>query len=163
MRSFVIYLIFIISLIYSAAISVCFAKDTLRFIETTGRSVIEDDETIDISRRRALEEALYLAALHGGAKINGFSAVNTDTSIQENLVVQPSSQILDYTIISEEKTDTHFMIKIRSAVGQLKVKSCKNKGLKSLSIYKPIINVDPSAPYWTNSLADELTKVSLAL
>ena len=158
MRSLVIHLVFIISLIYSAAISVAFAKDTLRFIETTGRAVIEDDETIDISRRRALEEALYLAALHGGAKINGFSAVNTDTSIQENLVVQPSSQILDYTIISEEKTDTHFMIKIRSAVGQLKVKSCKNKGLKSLSIYKPIINIDPSAPFWTNSLADELIK-----
>ena len=157
MRSLAIYLIFIVSLIYCTAISAAFAKDTLRFIETTGRAVIEDDETIDISRRRALEDALYLAALHGGAKINGFSAVNTDTSIQENLVVQPSSQILDYTIISEKKTDTHFMIKIRSAVGQLKVKSCKNKGLKSLSIYKPIINLDPSAPFWANSLADELT------
>ena len=78
------HLVFTISLIYSVAISVAFSKDTLRFIETTGRAVIEDDETIDISRRRALEEALYLAALHGGARINGFSAVNTDTSIQEN-------------------------------------------------------------------------------
>ena len=54
MRSLVIYLVFIISLIYYAAISVAFAKDTLRFIETTGRAVIEDHETIDISRRRAL-------------------------------------------------------------------------------------------------------------
>ena len=72
MRSLVIHLVFIISLIYSAAISVAFSKDTLRFIETTGRSVIEDDKTVDISRRRELEEALYLAALHGGAKINGF-------------------------------------------------------------------------------------------
>ena len=89
-----------------------FAKDTLRFIETTGRAVIENNETIDTSRRRALEDALYLAALHGGAKINGFSTVNTDTSIQENLVVQPASQILDYTIISEKRTDTHFTIKI---------------------------------------------------
>ncbi len=157
MRSLVICLVFIGSFISYGTISVAFAKDTLRFIETTGRAVIEDDETIDISRRRALEDALYLAALHGGAKINGFSAVNTDTSIQENLVVQPSSQILDYTIISEKKTDSHFMIKIRSAVGKLKVKSCKNKGLKSLSIYKPIINVDPSAPFWANTLADELT------
>ena len=94
MRSLVIYSVFIVSLIYSALISVAHAKDTLRFIETTGRAVIEDDETIDISRRRALEEALYLAALHGGAKINGFSAVNTDTSIQENLVVQLHNQVL---------------------------------------------------------------------
>ena len=99
MRSLVFYFIFILAAILSAVLSKAFAKDTLKFTETTGRAVIENDETIDTSRRRALEDALYLAALHGGAKINGFSAVNTDTSIQENLVIQPASQILDYTII----------------------------------------------------------------
>ena len=156
MRSLVFYLIFTLAAIFSVVLSKAFAKDTLRFIETTGRAIIENDETIDSSRRRALEDALYLAALHGGAKINGFSAVNTDTSIQENLVVQPSSQILDYTILSEDKSDTHFVIKIRSAVGQLKSKGCESKALKSLSIYKPTIEIDPSAPYWVHSLADEL-------
>ena len=156
MRSLVFYLIFTLAAIFSVVLSKAFAEDTLRFIETTGRAIIQNDETIDSSRRRALEDALYLAALHGGAKINGFSAVNTDTSIQENLVVQPSSQILDYTILSEDKTDTHFVIKIRSAVGQLKSKGCQSKALKSLSIYKPTIEIDPSAPYWVNLLADEL-------
>ena len=146
MRSLIFYSIFIVAAISSAVISMAFAKDTLRFIETTGRAVIENNETIDTSRRRALEDALYLAALHGGAKINGFSTVNTDTSIQENLVVQPASQILDYTIISEKRTDTHFTVKIQSAVGELKNKGCKNKGLKSLSIYKPIINVHTARP-----------------
>ena len=156
MRSLVFYLIFTLAAIFSVVLSKAFAEDTLSFIETTGRAIIQNDETIDSSRRRALEDALYLAALHGGAKINGFSAVNTDTSIQENLVVQPSSQILDYTILSEDKTDTHFVIKIRSAVGQLKSKGCQSKALKSLSIYKPTIEIDPSAPYWVNLLADEL-------
>ena len=156
MRSIFFYSVFIIAAIFSVVISKAFAKDPVRFIETTGRAVIEDDEMIDISRRRALEDALYLAALHGGAKINGYSAVSTDTSIQENLVIQPASKILDYTIISEERADTHFIVKIRSAVGQLRKKECDNKGLKSLSVYKPVINVDPSAPFWVNSLADEL-------
>ena len=156
MRSIFFYLLFIIAAIFSVVISKAFAKDPVRFIETTGRAVIEDDEMIDISRRRALEDALYLAALHGGAKINGYSAVSTDTSIQENLVIQPASKILDYTIISEERADMHFIVKIRSAVGQLRKKECDNKGLKSLSVYKPVINVDPSAPFWVNSLADEL-------
>ena len=156
MRSLVFYLIFTLAAIFSAVLSKAFAEDTLRFIETTGRAIIQNDETIDSSRRRALEDALYLAALHGGAKINGFSAVSTDTSIQENLVVQPSSQILDYTILSEDKSDTHFVIKIRSAVGLLKSKGCESKALKSLSIYKPTIEIDPSAPYWVNLLADEL-------
>ena len=156
MRSIFFYSVFIIAAIFSVVISKAFAKDPVRFIETTGRAVIEDDEMIDISRRRALEDALYLAALHGGAKINGYSAVSTDTSIQENLVIQPASKILDYTIISEERADMHFIVKIRSAVGQLRKKECDNKGLKSLSVYKPVINVDPSAPFWVNSLADEL-------
>ena len=157
MRSIFFYSVFILAAIFSVVISKAFAKDPVRFIETTGRAVIEDDEMIDISRRRALEDALYLAALHGGAKINGYSAVSTDTSIQENLVIQPASKILDYTIISEERADMHFIVKIRSAVGQLRKKECDNKGLKSLSVYKPVINVDPSAPFWVNSLADELT------
>jgi len=162
MKSLVFYLIFTLAAIFSVVLSKAFAEDTLRFIETTGRAIIQNDETIDSSRRRALEDALYLAALHGGAKINGFSAVNTDTSIQENLVVQPSSQILDYTILSEDKSDTHFVIKIRSAVGQLKSKGCESKALKSLSIYKPTIEIDPSAPYWVNLLADELINGVLA-
>ena len=157
MRSIFLYSVFIIAAIFSVVISKAFAKDPVRFIETTGRAVIEDDKMIDISRRRALEDALYLAALHGGAKINGYSAVSTDTSIQENLVIQPASKILDYTIISEERADMHFIVKIRSAVGQLRKKECDNKGQKSLSVYKPVINVDPSAPFWVNSLADELT------
>ena len=157
MKSLVFYYVFILSLVFASGLTKTYAKDTLKFIETTGRAVIENDERINDARRRALEDALYLAALHGGAKINGFSAVNTDTSIQENLVVQPASQILDYTIISEQKTDTHFIIKIRSAVGQLKEKGCKNKGFKSLSVYKPNINIDPSSPFWVSSLADELS------
>ena len=157
MKSLVFYCTFILSVSFSAGITKIYAKDTLRFIETTGRAVIETNETIDSSRRRALEDALYLAALHGGAKINGFSAVNTDTSIQENLVVQPASQILDYTIISEQKTDTHLTIKIRSAVGQLREKGCKGKGLRSLSVYKPNISIDPTSPFWVGSLADELS------
>ena len=162
MRSIFFYSVFIIAAIFSVVISKAFAKDPVRFIETTGRAVIEDDEMIDISRRRALEDALYLAALHGGAKINGYSAVSTDTSIQENLVIQPASKILDYTIISEERDDMHFIVKIRSAVGQLRKKECDNKGLKSLSVYKPVINVDPSAPFWVNSLAYELTNEIMA-
>ncbi len=162
MRSIFFYSVFILAAIFSVVISKAFAKDTVRFIETTGRAVIEDNEMIDTSRRRALEDALYLAALHGGAKINGYSAVSTDTSIQENLVIQPASKILDYTIISEERADTHFIVKIRSAVGQLRKKECDNKGLKSLSVYKPAINVDPSAPFWVNSLANELTNEIMA-
>ena len=156
MRLFFLYSIFTVAVSCFCFFDKAFAKDTIKFIETTGRAVIDENEALDATRRRALEDAFYLAALHGGAKINGFSAVNTDTTIQENLVVQPTSQILDYTILSEEKTATHFVIKVRTAIGQLKGKNCESRGLKSLSIYKPKINIDPSAPFWVYSLAEEL-------
>mgnify|MGYP000353503374 FL=1 len=73
-------------------------------------------------------------------------------------MVQPDSYILDYNIISEDQTDTHFIIKIRAAVGNLKSDSCENQGLKSISVYKPIISIHPNVPYWVQPLSSELIK-----
>jgi len=157
MRSLIRYLTFLFQVSFLIYGNVALSKDTVRFIETTGRAVLDEQE-LGTSRRRALEDALYLAALHGGAKISGFSSVNTDTSIEENLVVQPDSQILDFDIISEEQTETHFVIKIRSAVGKLKNSDCENKGLKSVSVYKPEILVYPNVPYWAHSLSENLVE-----
>ena len=157
MRSLIRYLTFLFQVSFLIYGNVVLSKDTVRFIETTGRAVLDEQE-LGTSRRRALEDALYLAALHGGAKISGFSSVDTDTSIKENLVVQPDSHILDFNIISEEQTETHFVIKIRSAVGKLKNSDCENKGLKSVSVYKPEILVYPNVPYWAHSLSENLVE-----
>ena len=156
MRLFTIYIIALVQFLSLICANIVLSKDAIRFIETTGRAVLESEQDLDTPRRRALEDALYLAALHGGAKINGFSSVDTDTSIQENLVVKPDSHILDFDIISEEQTETHFIIKLRSAVGQLKRNNCENKGLKSISLYKPTVLIHPSVPYWVHSLAEKL-------
>ena len=157
MRSLIGYLTFLFQVSFLIYGNVALSKDSVRFIETTGRAVIDEQE-LGTSRRRALEDALYLAALHGGAKISGFSSVDTDTSIKENLVVQPDSQILDFNIISEEQSETHFVIKIRSAVGKLKNSGCENKGLKSVSVYKPEILIYPNVPYWAHSLSENLVE-----
>ena len=162
MRSLILYFSTFIQILLLFALNPAFSKDSVRFIETTGRAVIEDAAEVVTARRRSLEDALYLAALHGGAKINGFSSVSTDTSIQENLVVQPDSYILDYNIISEDQTDTHFIIKIRAAVGNLKSDSCENQGLKSISVYKPIISIHPNVPYWVQPLSSELIKAFMS-
>ena len=162
MRSLTLYFSTIILTLLLFALNPVFSKDSVRFIETTGRAVIEDAAEVVTARRRSLEDALYLAALHGGAKIKGFSSVSTDTSIQENLVVQPDSYILDYNIISEDQTDSHFIIKIRAAVGNLKSDSCENQGLKSISVYKPIISIHPNVPYWVQPLSSELIKAFMS-
>ena len=46
----------------------------LRYTEATGRAVIVHEDTKSEARMLALEDALYLAALQGGARIDGFSA-----------------------------------------------------------------------------------------
>ena len=99
-------------------------SNSFQFTTSTGRAAITSNVPAELARMRALEDALYLAALQGGAKINGFSAVSTDTSVQDHFVIRPSSKILDYTILSEEKTDTGVEVKIRAAVGNLPQKKC---------------------------------------
>ena len=62
----------------------------------------------------ALEDALYLAA-QGGARIDGFSAVMTDSSLEDHFVIRPASRILDYTITNEVIDDLHYQVSIRAA------------------------------------------------
>ena len=87
-------------------------NDSFQFTTATGRAVITQTVPVNIARMRALEDALYLAALQGGANINGFSAVSTDTSVQDHFVIRPSSNILDYTVLSESQTETQIELKI---------------------------------------------------
>jgi hypothetical protein len=49
------------------------AGDGLRMVTATGRAVINDQAAPHEAKNIALEDALYLAALRGGAKIDGFS------------------------------------------------------------------------------------------
>ena len=57
-----------------------------------------------VAKKRALDDALYLASLQGGAKIDGYSTVDTNTSLNENLLIRPSSSIKDFVILEKVKT-----------------------------------------------------------
>ena len=51
-----------------------------RFVEVTGRAVIQDNDKY-IAKRVALEDALYLASLKGGAMVSGYSALDGGASL----------------------------------------------------------------------------------
>ncbi len=87
-----------------------------RFVEVTGRAVIQENDKY-ISKRAALEDALYLASLKGGAMVSGFSALDGLSNLSEEVVVRPTSGILDYSIINETIADQHYEITIRALVG----------------------------------------------
>ena len=52
-----------------------------------------------------------MASLQAGAKVDGYSSVNTNTSLNENILIRPSSSIKDFVIIEEKKTLPTFQLK----------------------------------------------------
>ena len=111
----------------------------MRFTETTGRAAIIDPAMEQEARMTALEDALYLAALEGGARIDGFSAVMTDSSLEDHFVIRPASRILDYTITNEVIDDLHYEVSIRAAVGDLPEGTCLHRRDVNLTVFAPMI------------------------
>lgn len=139
-------------------------NDSFQFTTATGRAVITQTVPVNIARMRALEDALYLAALQGGANINGFSAVSTDTSVQDHFVIRPSSNILDYTVLSESQTETQIELKIRAAVGTLPERKCKSSRPLNITLYKPKTSIDMNVPAWMEIYHSKLfNKIALSL
>jgi hypothetical protein len=128
------------------------AQADLKYTEATGRAVIQDGADASEARMMALEDALYLAALQGGAKIDGFSAVNTDTSLNDFLVVRPASMIMDYTIINEMEDDTHYTVVIRAILGEKNDAGC-NRPVINATLYKPVVKIGAKVPGWASAFS----------
>ena len=129
----------------------------LRYTEATGRAVIVHEDAKAEARMLALEDALYLAALQGGARIDGFSSVSTDTSLSDHFVIRPASMIMDYTVINEVEDDTHYAVTIRAVIGEKPEHQCQRSHVNA-TIYKPIIKVNPKVPAWASAHAHMMVK-----
>ena len=128
------------------------ANSEVKFVEVTGRSVIEDNSPL-LSKNSALEDALYLAALEGGAKISGYSIVDKFSNLKEEVIVRPASGILDYTIIDEIISDQHYEVTIRALVGETEEKvGCSSRPKSRLVSFAPKIFVNQNSPAWSQNL-----------
>ena len=127
-----------------------------RFTETTGRAVIMDAAMEQEARMLALEDALYLAALEGGASINGFSAVMSDTTLEDHFVVRPASRILDYTITNEVIDGEHYEVSIRAAIGDLPRGSCLHRRAVNMTLFKPRMVLAENIPAAVAPMAVEV-------
>ena len=128
------------------------AGDGLRMVTATGRAVINDQAAQHEAKNIALEDALYLAALRGGAKINGFSSVQADTSLDDHFVVRPSSEILDYRIINEVKDDLHYEVTVEAAVGKIAEPACHDRPVAHLTMFAPTMSMARSVPGWLSTM-----------
>ncbi len=137
---------------------------SMRFTETTGRAAIIDPAMEQEARMMALEDALYLAALEGGARIDGFSAVMTDSSLEDHFVIRPASRILDYTITNEVIDDLHYQVSIRAAVGDLPQGTCLHRRDVNLTVFAPkithgkavVAEAGPMAPQVISALVEAI-------
>ena len=117
-----------------------------------GRAVIiEGDE--ETAKKRALDDALYMASLQAGAKIDGYSSVNTNTSLNENILIRPSSSIKDFVIIEDKKDSTHYSVKIRAFLVSVdETINCNTREQINLSYLRPHFNVSSSLPAYSQKL-----------
>ena len=127
------------------------ANEQLQMITATGRAVISHSDALNEAKNAALEDALYLAALSGGAKINGFSSIQADTALDDHFVVRPSSEILDYNIIDEMHDDQHYQVTVQAAVGTVESEGCQNRVVGHISMFAPSYNVTRNVPGWLST------------
>ena len=147
-----------------------FAKEEKKFkqVEATGRAVLIADD-IQVSRKRALEDALYLAALKGGADINGFSAITSNTVINDQSIVKATNRVIDFTIIKEEQDKEFLSIKISAVVGgKTSAKNCKTRPI-NITAFRGSFNTETNIPsklsrkmpHWYNSFYDIINQIPI--
>jgi hypothetical protein len=135
---------------------VCYSDQTFKFIEATGRAVIQEDKTVTDARRIALEDAIFLAAIHGGAQVNGFSSINKETTLSDHFTVQPAGKILDFNIINEAINGEHYEISIKAAVGTLSSRQCAIRSTSAITKFSPKLIFSDKVPAWLHELARQV-------
>ena len=95
-------------------------------IRVTGRAAIEPRGQ-DAAERLALEDALYMAAMAGGAELNGFSMVENGILVGETVLLRPSSRILDFNIAKKTANGTYVEVEVDAYVGPSPLVMCNRQ------------------------------------
>ena len=111
--------------------------DNIRRIFSKGQIYINNIDKQE-AKRRALEDALYYASIKGGVKVDGFSSINNDTSLEEHFTVRPESKILDYKLLKSYEENGIYIVEIEAIIGNIsnKAKVCRNNKPITLNEFK---------------------------
>jgi len=136
-------------------------ENSVKMVFTSGRAVIVNGDK-EIAKRRALDEALYLASLQGGAKVDGFSSIDTKTRLKENLVIRPASEIIDFKVLDESSDSTHYKVKIQAALLQKNMNlKCDTNRVHNISLLQPHYIISSNSPAWTHDLPSLISSIIL--
>jgi hypothetical protein len=116
-----------------------------RQVEATGRAILIEGN-LEISRKRALEDALYIAALKGGANVNGFSAIGANTIINDQAIITAAYKVIDFKILKETQDKEFLSIQISAIVGgDLSSKNCKVRPI-NISLFQGHMSIGSDVP-----------------
>ena len=138
----------LIAVTFIAAMPVS-AEGEIKRVEAVGQAVATGAASDARLRSRALQDALYQAALKGGARINGYSVTSNAVLTSDVLVVRPDSQILDYRIVEEKVTRSTARIAIQAYVGRIDTPpACDRRAVLDIALQRPQVELAASAPAW---------------
>jgi hypothetical protein len=138
----------LIAVTFIAAMPVS-AQGEIKRVEAVGQAVATGAASDARLRSRALQDALYQAALKGGARINGYSVTSNAVLTSDVLVVRPDSQILDYRIVEEKVTRSTARIAIQAFVGRIDTPpACARRAVLDIGLQRPQVKLAASAPAW---------------
>ena len=132
-------------IVINANILVADTHSNFKQVEATGRAILIEGD-INTSRKRALEDALYIAALSGGANIDGFSAIKSNTLINDQSIIKATNRVIDFKILSESQDKDFLNIKISAVVGnELANRNCKKRPL-NITLLKGVYDAHSNVP-----------------
>lgn len=120
---------------------------TAEMVRVTGRAVLAPND-IPGSRRRALEDALYLAAMKGGADIDAFSAVDMGVLTADSILLRASTRIVDFAVVDEFRGQSQFEVTIDAYVGERPQLGCAARPDLALTVGVPKLNTTQQVPHW---------------
>lgn len=126
------------------------------WVEVTGHAAISGPEDRDSARRRALADALFQAALIGGAEVRGHTAVSQSVVTADLSIVRAIGRVLDHRILAQAERQGLWQVTIAARVGLGGDPFCPAPRRLPVSIYAPEIVVSPDAPAWAEPLARSL-------
>ena len=126
-------------------------------IFSNGRAVIIDGN-LDLAKKRAIEDALYLASIQGGARVDGYSSVDSSTNLNETLLVRPSSTIKDFVIIDENIDESHYNVKIKAILVSVNdFLNCSSRNFVNLTFLSSHFSISSRLPAWTSKLPNSIS------
>lgn len=123
-----------------------------------GHAAIHSSADRDAARRRAIGDALISAALSGGATLRGHSVQDKGRIVADLTILRPIGQVLSHRVLSAVEQNGLWTVQIAARVGVAPQGICDQRRRLTVSAFLPTIEVSPTAPAWSATLAQQMAR-----